>query len=241
MTRVSLNLASVALLALMFVGCGDSPDPNIVEEGASQEGSESSIPTETEEAEEEQGSLIDSGFGQSGQYVWVTALVENVSDHGGQTVTVNFNALDESGKVINSVSQVGSFDIAGQRVAVGTQMDVGPRVKVASVEPTLLVEDEGIFEEIDMDYGSVEATSITQEQYVDDQWVAKFAIKNPTDEPLQNLGIGIICKGQNGNINGGGVEFPELIPPSGEVVIEPHLITSGEPRSCTAYVGGPVF
>jgi hypothetical protein len=238
-------LAPLVITVLLATACGtdSSSDPDVLESeaGAASESEQGAETEASSEPDEEQGSLIESGFGQSGQYVWVTAIVENTSDHGGQTVTVNFNALDDSGEVVGSVSQVNSFSIAGQVLAVGTQMDVGRRVKVASIEPTLLVEDDGTFEETDVDYGTVDASSIELEEYTDDQWVAKFKVENPDDEPLQSPSIGIACRGQNGKINGGGVDFPDLVPPSGEVVIEPYLITSGKPASCTAFIGPPVF
>lgn len=238
-------LAPLAIATLLVTACGtdSSSDPDVLESDrvTASESDSDDEPAPSDETEEEQGSLLDSGFGQSGQYVWVTAIVENVSDHGGQTVTVNFNALDASGEVVGSVSQVNSFSIAGQVLAVGTQLDVGKRVKVVSIEPTLLVEDDGTFEETNVDYGTVDASSIELEEYMDDQWVAKFTIKNPDSEPLQSPSIGVACKGADGKINGGGVDFPELIPPNGEVVIQPYLMTSGKPAACTAYVGPPIF
>lgn len=170
------------------------------------------------------------------QYVWVTALVKNLSDNGGQTVTVSFNVMDDSGEVITTAEQVESFNIADQELAVGTQVDVGPRVRVGSVEPTLLIEDEGAFEETEADLGKFGATSIQSDQYDKSTWHAKFTIENATDEVQKSPRIGIICHGKDGKINGGGSEFPELVPPSGQIVLDPYLITSGKPKTCTAYV-----
>lgn len=216
-------------VSLSLSACGSDPD-------SSDSDSSTGSTQEDSQEEGEQGRIVESGFGQSGQYAWVTAAVENLSDHGGQTVTVNFNVMDESGEVIGSQSQVESFNIAGQSIAVGTQVDLGPRVDAASVEATLLVEDDNTFEETDVDLGVVEADSIQVDQYDKKTWHAKFSIENPTDEPLQSPRIGVICKDATGEVIGGGSDYPELVPASGEVAIDPYLITSGKPTECAAYV-----
>lgn len=238
MRTSGLFLLFVTIFA--FTGCGGS-DPDTVETGEPETGSSDS----SEPSDDKRGGIMESGFGQpkgmNSQYVWVTALVKNLSDHGGQTVTVSFNLMDESGGVIATTEQVESFNIEDQELAVGTQVDVGSRVQVASVEPTLLVEDDGTFEETDVDLGHSVADSIKVDQYSNDTWHAKFTIENPTDEPLQDPRIGIICHGADGKVNGGGSEYPELVPPSGQIVLDPYLTVSGKPKDCTAYVASGAF
>lgn len=228
-----------ASLLLLLLGCGSSSS-DTVQTTAPQSGSSRS-PSESGK----QGEIVESGFGQStgtnAQYVWVTALVKNLSDHGGQTVTVNFNLMDKSGKVVDTESQVEGFNIAGQQLALGTQADVGRGVTIASVQPTLLVEDQGTFPEIDTDLGSYPASSITPDQYDKSQWHATFVIKNPTDQLLKSPRIGIICHGADGKVNGGTSEFPNLVPASGQIVVKTlSLITSGKPKDCIAYVGAGI-
>lgn len=199
-----------------------------------QPGAESAAPENTDsEAPAEQGQLVASGFGQSDQYAAGIALVENTSDHGGQTVTVQMNFLDEAGDIITSSDQLESFAYAGQTLAVHVFADLGDkRAKVASVEPTLLIEDEGTFSEFDFQLEPVEATSITDNFGVE----AKFEITNPTSDPLQDVRIGVACYDKNDNIVGGGVAFPELIPPNGtNVVTATSLTVSSKPASCVAY------
>lgn len=115
----------------------------------------------------------------------MTALVKNLSDHGGETVTVSFNVMDKSGAVIATAEQVEFFNIASQELAVGTQVDVGRRVTVGSIEPTLLIEDDGTFEETDVDLGRSSADSIKRDQYDKNAWHAKFTIKNPNRSSTQ--------------------------------------------------------
>jgi len=155
MPRMKRPIASLgsACLLLALCGCGSSSS-DTVETTDPQSGSSTS-PTQDSG---KQGEIVESGFGQNGQYVWVTALVKNLSDHGGQTVTVSFNLMDKSGNVIDTESQVESFNIAGQQLAVGTQADVGKGKQVASIQPTLLVEDEDTFPETDTDLGTYPAT-----------------------------------------------------------------------------------
>ncbi|WP_405064494.1 hypothetical protein OG474_23335 [Kribbella sp. NBC_01505] len=179
-----LPLAAALAVSLVLTACGS--EKQSVDTSAPQSAS-----TPTTEKKAGLGQIVESGFGQSGEYVWVTALVKNMSDHGGQTVTVNFNLLDESGAILKSASQVESFNVANQLQAVGTQP-------------------------------------------------AKFTIKNPMDQLLQSPRIGVICKGTDGKVNGGGTDYPDLVPPSGQVVIDPNLITTGKPATCTAYVAAGI-
>ena len=53
--------------------------------------------------------------------------------------------------------------------------------------------------------------------------------------PHQSPGVRIICREAAGKINGSGFTFPDLLPPSGQVVVDDaNLILSGKPVSCTA-------
>ena len=53
-------------------------------------------------------------------------------------------------------------------------------------------------------------------------------MKNTDTKPLKDLRIGVICKDRAGKVIGGGSDYPDLVPPSGE---------SGSASSCTAYIG----
>lgn len=216
------------LLTTGLTGCGS--DSDVIDQDSSTSPSEAKA---TDKPTKDQGTILESGFGQDGEYVWVTALVKNKSDHGGQTVTVSFNLKDATGKVIATETQVESFTGPGQRVGVGTQVSLDPGAKAESMDATLLVEDETTFEESDLEFDPVVA-QVHKDEY--GGVTARFPIKNPSSDPLQDLRIGIICKDKAGKIDGGGVEFPDLVPPSGEIVADSHILTSGVPASCTAYI-----
>jgi hypothetical protein len=226
MTRLRAPLARCVALA----GCGATNDPDVVEKGKAATGSSSS-PKAMATA---QGRILESGSGQQDGYVGLAALVENASDHAGQTVTVSFNLLDAKGNVLTTESQVDSFDTPGQKLAVVTQADVSsPR----AIEPTLLIEDDGTFEEHDVDLGTAEGKVVKSEY---GGWDAKFVVRNPTSDPLKSPAVRIICKDSAGKINGSGFTFPDFGPPSGQVVVDDAgPIVSGKPATCTAYSGWP--
>ena len=91
-----------AALVLSLSACGTDGTPEPAEPAATSDDAPTASPetaavnTEgaTTSAPEELGTLKEAGFGQTDEYVWVTALVHNNSAYVGQTVTVNFNVLD---------------------------------------------------------------------------------------------------------------------------------------------------
>jgi hypothetical protein len=226
---------ALPLLLLSFAGCDGDDGPTKTEDPETPRASSSS----TQDPAAPESRLVDSGFGRDGRYVEAVAIVENLSDHGGQTVTVNFDLLDDSGDIITSVSQVEAFTFPGQQLAVGGFADLGAgsKDKVASVEPTVQIEDLGTYKETSVDFGTADGTIVPNGF---GGWSAKFTIKNPTSTPLRDPRIGIACRGADGTINGGGQEYPERVPANGKIVLDQTTLTvSGEPESCTAYIAGP--
>lgn len=234
---LALRIAAPLILALSVSACGNSANDDVVEQAdstGSDEKESNELPTD------EQGSIIESGFGQGdSEYVWVTALVENKSDHVGQTVTVSFNLKDESGEVVATTDQVESFNWPGQKVAVGTQADVDPGVRVASVEATLLVEDDNAFGTESSDDLGTAIAEVVKSEYGD--YEARYTVKNAGSTPLKDPRIGVICKNKDGKVTGGGSDYPTLVPPSGQIKVETSLIVSAKPATCTAYIGPSVF
>lgn len=214
----------------------------MVEQGADAGETDSSAdetPDEDAEDPAEQGQLVEFGFGQDGQYASAMALVENTSDHGGQTVTVTVNFLDKAGDIITTESQVESFTHAGQLVALQVWGDLGTkRAKVASIEPTLLVEDEETFEESDVEFGPVNSTAIRNEYGM---WKPKIVLQNPTGDALQDIRIGVVCRDEAGKIIGGGVDYPDVLPPNGQIVLDPMITVGSKPSVCTAFPSAAGF
>lgn len=194
----------------------------------------SSDESDAPEKKEANSVILETGFGQSDEYVTMPALVENKTDHGGQTVTVSFNLKDEKGELLKTESQVESFSYAGEKLAVVGFTDLKPGQKVGSVDATLLVEEDGIGTEVNYKIDPADA-EFAKGEYGDN--TATYTVKNPTSKPLKDLRIGVICKGKDGKINGGGTEYPELVAPSGQIRLETDVMVSGTPGSCTAYIG----
>ncbi|MCW2772833.1 MAG: hypothetical protein JWN91_1159 [Nocardioides sp.] len=186
--------------------------------------------------DDEPWTLVDSGFGAQYGYAWTIARVQNDDDHAGQTVTVNFNLLDDAGELLASGSQVSHFSWPGQVLPVATQVEVPKGKKPATVEATVLVEDEGTFDDqISEDWGTFPG-KIYQPKY-SDFYGARFEVTNPTDEPLEGSSLQVVCTNKTGEIIGGSSDYPDLIPASGRVLVDASsLYTTIKPAECTGYL-----
>ncbi|WP_109686036.1 hypothetical protein [Branchiibius hedensis] len=182
------------------------------------------------------GTLKESGFGQSGKYAWVAAVVHNNTSYVGQTVTVNFNLLDASGAILASESQVESFSRPNEDIIVGTQVELPDSKKAARVDATLDVEAKGAFS--NQPFPAM-PTSVPQirEEYGQPQ--ASFELTNPLGQAVKDPRISLLCRDAAGRINGGGVAFPELVPASGKIRVDTNLLLSGTAKGCQVYVGAP--
>jgi hypothetical protein len=194
-------------------------------------------PVARSSAPKELGTIKASGFGQQDQYVWVTAVVHNNSDLVGQTVTVNFNVLDNQGNLLKSQSQVESFFQPGADHAVGTQVGLEPGQKAAKVETTLDVEASGTFSDKPFPTLPITKVKVGKGQYGED--VASFEVSNPLTVALKSPRIAVVCTDAAGAIIGGGSEFPTLLPASGKVKVDASINVSGKPARCTVYSGPP--
>lgn len=232
------KVLAVCVVAIGLLASGCTGEKDIVEHKTGTAASASDSPS-TAVPTKASGSLVSSGFGQKDEYVWVTSLVHNDSDKVGQTVTVQFNAKDAAGILVKSASQVETFSRVSEDLAVGTQINVPKDVKIATVEATLLIEDRGTFSS--EPFPEMKTTPVT---VVTDPYgglTANFELTNPTAQPVKSPRLGIICYDVANTIVGGGVDFPELVPPSGKVAVEAHILASTTPTSCRAFAGGPML
>ena len=237
------SVLATALLALAMFGCSGSPN------GTDQQASEPRDETTSAAAEggnEPAGDdgakagpgakLLKTGFGQRDEYAWVTSLVENQSaDNIGRFVTVQFNVFDKDGDLIASTEQVEEFSRDDQRMALGTQVDIPDKKKAAKVEATLAVGDDS--------GGSTDPKpeiKTGKVKFVEDEYgetTARFEVYNSSKEALKDVRVGVICYGTKDRVNGGGSDYPELIPPSGKVLSKTYVIVSGKTDRCEAYAG----
>ena len=102
-------------------------------------------------------------------------------------VTVGFNLLDSDGEILASTDQVEKFSRADEKLAVGTQVDIPDRGKVAKVEAKMEVSehsnvDAEPFPEITT--GNVKVVRSEYSEYGDR--VARVWVNNPTIESLKS-------------------------------------------------------
>lgn len=231
MRSVALGCAA-AVLALSACNGGSAPS--------------SSVPTTTartpaataSSAPKDLGTIKAAGFGQRDTYVWVTAVVHNNSAFVGQTVTVNFNVLDNQGNLLKSESQVESFYQPGADHAVGTQVDLEPGQKAAKVEATVDVEASGTFSDKPFPTLPTGKVKVGKGQY--GQNMASFELTNPLTVALKSPRIGVVCTNTAGSIIGGASAYPDLVPATGKVKVDANLIVSGQPDRCSVFSGPPV-
>lgn len=182
-------------------------------------------------------SVKEAGLGQSGRYVWATAVVHNNTQKAGQVVTVNFNVFDSKGTLLASGSTLKDLPRPNDDVAIGTQVDLAEGDKAARVEATVLAEDRVLWSgeafpalgitagKISQDYGAVHAS---------------FEVSNSLNQPLKNAELQVICRDAKKEIVGGGLAFPALIGPKGKVKVDVAVTTSGVPTACDAYSLAPM-
>jgi hypothetical protein len=240
--RVPLHIAAAICAAVLTAGCSaqtvteNTGEGAQVTEDASTPGSEESTKEPAEAAGE--ATLKKTGFGRDGDYGWVSAIVTNSSSENvGRFVTVQFNLLDSDGELVTSAEQIESFTSADQTLALGTQVDMVGKGKVAKVEATLGLGDTLNTEDLpNLPVGKVK---VKVTEYVGTQ--AVFEVKNPTDTAQKQARIGIACFNKDGKIIGGGSDYPELIPANGRVLVEASVLTDGKPSKCEAYASPSSF
>lgn len=164
-------------------------------------------------------------------------MVHNNSTYVGQTVTVQFNVLDDQGDLLASGSQVEAFYQPEADHALGAQVALEPGQKAAKVEATLDVEAMGAFS--DTPFPDLKVSNMTLGQEYG-QNTATFELSNPLTVALKSPRVAVVCRNKTDEIVGGGGAFPTLVPASGTVKVDPHLLVSGDPASCDVYPGPPV-
>lgn len=213
--------------ALVLGGCtGDDDAPTPSGETA-----------ETAETEADpDGRIVESGFAQDADFLQSVTLVENTSAVAGQNVTLISDFLDADGKAVGSETLVTAFNFPGQTIAMVGGSAVKGKAQVASIESELIIEpaDNKVSK---VDFGSVEGTNLREKN---GEWLADFTVANPSNQDLKFPDVAVVCRDASGAINGGGIDFPDVVPAKGEAVVSPLLLVDGDPAECTAYVSDPL-
>lgn len=223
MTPLALGSILLLLLTACASGAGSGSNEQVQDPAKTAAADK---PVEATTAVQDGATIRESGFGQAGDYTWVTALVENTG-LVGEFATVVFNLYDEGGTLLSTAEQVEGFTAAEGTTAIGTLVETAG-VVVARVDASLSVSDYG------MNTQPIEQLpAVTGQLAADGTWT--FELQNTTDDDWTDLRVGIICRSTEGTIVGGASAFPSLVPAGG-----PYLITDpigqivGE-TSCTAY------
>lgn len=177
-----------------------------------------------------------SGFGQIERYVSAVAVVTNLTDKVGQTVTVNFNAFDVQGNLLQSATQVEAFSQPRADHALVAHLEMQPDEKVARVETRLDVRDAGGFSSQPFPQLPTANLKVVDKHGYKN---ATFELSNPMSEALKAPRLAIVCMDETQRIVGGGVAFPDLVPTSGKVKVDTPVNVTGEPASCAVYTGAP--
>jgi hypothetical protein len=241
MTRHSnFRIPAALLAALLVVGCS-SPQTVTESTGEGDQVTESSAPSDKATkapAKEPAAKLVKTGIGGNKEYAWVAAIVTNASaDNVGMFVTVNFNLLDKDGELVATQDQVEQFTSAEQTLAIGTQVEMEGKAKIAKVEATLGLDNKTPMDDVpNLPVGKVK---VKDTEYEGQQ--AVFEVKNPGDAAQKDARVGVVCLNKAGKIIGGGSAYPELIPAKGRVLVEAGVLTTGKPATCEAHATPSTF
>lgn len=224
------HLIGVAAVALTLAACQSTPSQS------QSTGTAAGKSTGTSSAPAASGvKILESGLGQSQEYVWATAILETARAQAGDYVVVNFNVKDSGGRLIKSGSQTEQVARPGSKIAVGTQIDLPAGAKAATVEATAAVDNNSPVEKTSVTTGPV----ITAKGEYGDGYTAAFDAKNAASGPLTGARFNLACRNSDGKINGGGSAYPDLIPGSGSTRVDvTDLLVSGPPKRCEVYYLG---
>jgi hypothetical protein len=171
-----------------------------------------------------------SGFGGSGDYLWVTSIVRNVPV--GQFATVSFNLYGADGALLATESQTEQSINHGARIVVGTQVTAPKGQPVTRIEPTFKVSDHSPVGPVKFSNVVLQVGAVTMGQDTFGGATAEAALTNPSDEQIPGARVGVVCFDQQGAITGGGSAFPNLVPAKGQVKVSARLVVSGPPDHC---------
>ncbi len=182
-------------------------------------------PSAAEPAGDESLEVLKSGFVASDGYAWVTAMVKHLG-HTGEYATVLFNVY-AGDKLIASEEQVELLASAGTTFPIGTQISVPEGKKPTRVEATVTVSDHG---------SSDEPLPVIEpfEALASDPGIT---VENTTDTDWNSPRIATVCWTKDGEIAGGGSDFPNAVAAGDQFLTEGRRVILGEGADkCEAYV-----
>lgn len=222
------TLPAVALCSslLLLAACSASEEPDTNAASSDPASVEPEAPAVQPETDSDRAEILESGFGQDGDYTFVTALVSNTG-YVGEFATVVFNVYDQSDALVATEEQVEGFTSETGTTAIGTQVETSG-FTVGRVEATLSVSDYGTTSDAVEQLSPVDGVPDA-----DGGWT--FELTNATGSDWVELRVGIVCRDAAGAIVGGGSDFPSLVPAGGSYLISDAIWQAASPASCVAY------
>lgn len=220
----AITFSGLAVLVISGCGSGNSTKSG---EKASAEGDAPTV------------RLVESGFGQDGNYAQGIAVVTADNPASvGEGVTASANFMDAEGRIIATEEQIESFSWPNQQLVLPIWLDLSnspPNTKVASVDVSVSISNYGTGKVKDRKPLPVmESDEIRPNQY--GGFIAAFTFTNDTEQDLTDLRVGVVCYDAAGAIIGGSAVYPNLAPVGKPIRIETTTLTvSGEPKACKAY------
>ncbi|WP_420878948.1 DUF1707 SHOCT-like domain-containing protein [Rhodococcus sp. (in: high G+C Gram-positive bacteria)] len=176
--------------------------------------------------------VLQAGFGQDRDTVWVSAEVENLTGSDGAFLVANFNLFDAAGNLVKTASQTERFGFEVKRMYIGTMVSLDRGTVVEKVEATANAK---VFSR-DPDPDFNVALKVGEVQVVDADFTseARVSISNPSDQVVPSARVAVACFNTAGQIIGGGSTFPDSIAARGTVLAEAQVHVAGTPSRCSA-------
>lgn len=215
------RLLALLMATFLLTACGSDSEPDDSKDDSGSDDASS----------EQVAEIVEYGFGQRDQYVYAPVIIKGTAEKAGQFVTVSANALDESGEIIATETQVEQITSPGQELVAAVFFDLGAgAATVADLEVTLTSDDEGDSTD-EPDLGTAEATSIT-EQYGTTTAAAEF--ENTTNDTI-DLNATAVCRDTAGTIIGGAFTSHGDVAAGSTALVDVDVTVSSPPATCTIY------
>jgi hypothetical protein len=228
-------LFPLAVLLLVLIACGGSPERSEQAPAGSDGGSENADSVKEDEGTPEV-EIVDSGFGQGEYSTQAMVIVSTDSEAAiGEFVTASVNFLDAKGEILATAEQIESFSWVGQELAMPvTPSELAETARVASIESSVSLSDYGTVVESKAPLPVLDSTEVRKGEY--GGFSASFALTNETDEDLKSPRVGIVCFDAAKTIVGGTSTYPEFVPAGKTIRIDAEPTVSKKPTSCKAFV-----
>lgn len=201
-TRLTLGV----MLPLALLGCGDTgAEVSSVEQSGTVEAE--ATPEATPAGGEAQVEIVEQGFTQKGDQVYVGVVVENVGDAGAGGVSVEVNALDQAGDAVVSDAAEVNVIPAGEKVNVGMQL-MAEGEKVRDIEVFADATDTGLDPGIGLPDVTRARVKQDQNEYFPSTSITA-QVHNTLDAPLSGIAdVWAVLYDRSGEVIGGVQTFP---------------------------------